>query len=352
MILLNSQIALVFAVASIFFVRGLTNFPFLQPVVFAILIIFLLYVYKPVFYLRLSILLSFIIFLIFLILYQYVFVGLKYGFANEIGRVLLPFIATFFMLLLFKKYVSNKKQFITKYIIYLTIFLFVDLVWRLLENGAIIPVNHRYELKVGGLIFIDSNFSGFIAACLFLFAYFNKLLDQRNLSFWLLLFIIVYSFSFSVYIAFILSVLFYLIYKAKALFIFFLPLFIFGLLILYHVISDDGSFLTKIVIFEFLVYEFLTSDLRTIFFGIGSGNFILYVGKASHSLFGLFAELGIVFGLVFILFTLFLMYYKELKPLMLFIVIAGFVSMFPIAYMTPVYFLIGVYLLELKNFRV
>lgn len=335
--------SLLFAMSSLFFIKGVVGSAILQPAIYVFLLLGSIFLFQPRSIKENSILLSLSIFLILLLVIQSRLIGLHYGIINEVGRVVYPFLATFIMISIFDTAIKNKRLFLKYFVIIVTILLCLDLAFRLMQSGMIFPTSNRYQLKVGGLIFIDSNFNGFLAACLLLFVLFqNQIKFDSKLTF-TLFFLALYSFSLAVYIGLFLVLLWKIVMRYKILLPFMFAAFVGLVLYVYFLVEDDGSFQTKLEIFYFFIETYLSMPASSILFGIGSGNFIEYTGRAAHSLFGLFTELGSLFVVVFLYFIYRALLNKETYVVLLFVGIVGFASIYPITYMTLIYFVLMAY---------
>jgi hypothetical protein len=265
---------------------------------------------------------------------------------NEIGRLVFPvLIVDLIFLSASLKSIKQKSASITKGLI---ILLLVDLSFRLIESGSLFPQASRYELKVGGLIFSDSNFNGFIAGFLFLYCYLDKILPRKW--FLLLLVIVFYSFSLSVWLA-VTSVLALSIFlkignKVKKYLIgilfflaFFLLIYSFNLI---QFILSDGSFKTKLQIYSVFYSVFFGDNLHLSLFGVGFGNlkYATVSDYRSHSILGLAAEGGLIWLVATIIFWIAHLRNIHSILLSLYIFVVGVISLYPVAYLAPCYFLV------------
>lgn len=327
----------------IFYVRGVTNNPFFQPAIYCGFVAFFVFIYYFCVRLRFSYLFLWLFFLVIFIAVLFIaqvnFIDFRYGMLNEIGRVLYPVVMLSVSVFICNKNDGLDLMLLRRVFAWVVVFLVIDLLYRLYVNGGVIPKFSRYDLKFGGLIFVDSNFSGVISGALLL------LLGKYDISSrvirCLLLIVFLYSFSLAAYFAMafalFLSVDFGRVVNIVKPFLLSVMIFV-G----FFYISEDGSFLTKVEIIN-NVLDLYASGFSSVFlYGIGFGNFKEIYEGAAHNLFGIFSEAGLIFAIVFLYLHYLLSRLKDNKSAVIFVLISGFVSLYPLAYLGAVYlFLIG-----------
>ena len=336
-------LANVIVLSMLFYARGITSTPYLQPALLFFPILTLLATYILIkanrvnakfIYVSLVLLCVGLIFLM-----QFNFLTFRYGIVNELGRHLYPLLILSLSILIYYKYVRDRKLFITYFFYVATFLLAVDLFFRLMQNGTFLPLVSRYDLKFGGLLFIDSNFNGVLSASLLLLSIFKFYFISLRVKI-LLFFLVCYSFSLAVYLSLIIILI--LFFRQKSVIfrwgsVLFLPFIIF---IIYDFIAEDGSFLTKVGIIQNSIVFITDFDVKYLLLGLGSGSFKDFFDGASHNLFGIFTEMGLFYIFVFIASHLYLYSNVENRLVILFILIGGVVSLFPISYLSLVYFLL------------
>lgn len=351
LILRDTQWAVVFAMSSIFYVRGFTGSALAQPVIYITLFLLFISVTRPIIN-RLSLKIFAIAFsLSILLAIQQYLIGLKYGIINEFGRIVFPLLSSLLLANWYARYVENKCKFMATFLKAILFFLILDLIFRLVQNGKLFPTYSRYELKVGGLIYLDSNFSGFLSACLWIYSLENKIIKFKSITSILYCLLILYSFSLAVYIG-LLGVFLYKAFSRNIILILIsIPICSIVIWYVYMLVSEDGSFATKLEIGEFVFNYIAMSNPETVLIGLGSGNIIDYIGRASHTLIGVGIELGLFFTLItfFILYTLF--WVEGLSALIVFISIVALAALFPIAYLSPVYCIVSIHLINVQSSR-
>jgi hypothetical protein len=275
---------------------------------------------------------------------QTTFTEHTFGFLNEFGRIVYPFLVCFIVFTISR---TNKFSF-EVYFLTLVFLLTIDTIYRLyIVNDALIPVQSRYEVKGGGLIYADSNFTAFIAGTLFFLADKYKKKLKKYVFIKTFLFVItVLSASFAAYAAFICTFFFKLVSSRKfitkiAIYILCILIFLLGLRYTQLISFNDGSLKTKIQILKYFISYLEHSDKINLFFGVGFGNFRYYNNymHASHSMPGLFVEGGIILILMSAVFYSALAFQKENRVPIVFILVAA-LSMYPIAYLAPLYILL------------
>ena len=335
--------------SSIFYARGLTNSAMGQPVVFITIFLLFIFIFRPIIT-QFSLKIFLIVFLLTLLLtIQEYLIGLKYGIINEFGRIVFPLLSSLLLANWYGRHVTNRRKFMNVFLKTVVFFLIIDLCVRLIQSGKVFPIYNRYDLKVGGLIFLDSNFNGFLSACLWIYSLESKIIKLKSSASALYFILILYSFSLAVYVGLLAVILYKICTRNIISMSIFAP--IGGILVWYTyiLISSDGSFLTKIEILEFAYNYILDADIGKILIGLGSGNLIYYVGRASHTLVGIGAELGLLFTLIVFVILIALYFVQGLSTLILFIVIVALAALFPIAYLSPVYCIISMHLINMKS---
>lgn len=330
------------------YLRGLGSNPLIQLNIYASGMVLLLWTYKGVINQKMNIernsqmlfLTSGIIGLI--LLHQSQTSYLKFSILNELGRLVLPLISVAVIL----SFLNGSMQLANlRSVVRLLIFLLLlDSLFRLYLNDGFLPIANRYSLKFGGLLFVDANFNGWIAAILYLFRA-HLMLSNRDRIF--LLYLILYSFSLAVYGGLAFTFIIRFVERAPENFRIFLYIFVIILGIILGLNINDGSFDTKvdIAINSFDIIYSASSDL--LFFGLGSGNLKDYLGHGSHTMIGIALEMGLVFVLLWFLLLKKCFKYKEENKLpMFFIICTGLLSLWPVAYMSLPLFL---FLIKVKN---
>lgn len=335
------------AFSLIFYLKGLSSSVFLQPTIyftgFLILFTFAYFSKNSNIKYRLFFIAMIVIGMMFNLIIQHIFIHHINGFLNEFGRVVFPYIATFVAFFTIKKLQSNL---IWKGLIKITIILLlIETIYRILVSGVYIPsFENRYLIKGGGIMFIDSNFTGYVAGVIYLLLpKFKGILNKVYIYRVILIFIILYSMSYSVFAGLFILLVIFFIQKFYILRIFGIIFLTIILYFLYDFISNDGSFLTKIEIIN-LAYEYVTShNFFDLVIGIGHGNFAEYFDETSHGAHN-FIGMSVEGGLIFLLINISVYYYfyknKDNRRAIIFIVWTGIVSMYPMAYMSVVYVLL------------
>lgn len=333
------------ALSTIFYIKGLTSKIFYQPVFILSIFVFIYFTFylfkiyrinkKYIFYISLT-------FILFISMLFQIANGITYtnGIVNELGRIIFPFllaISIFFIL-------ERNNELWNIFLNILIIMLLIDTLYRIFETGIYFPsLTNRYLIKTHGILFIDPNFTGYIAGTIFLllakFKNFRKVILKKII----LLLVVFYSMSFAVWAGLFIVFLFAIIKRCFILKILSLFIIAIALLSLYNFVSNDGSFLTKIQILQLSYNFFTTESFVKVLIGIGHGNFASYFAETNHgahNLIGISVEGGLLFLLVNIIFYFYLWINNENKLAIIFILSAGLVSMYPIAYMSPIYVLL------------
>lgn len=336
------------ALSSCFYLKGIFGQSFYQPTLLCALILLLFCVnYKKLIiddifiYIFINILL-----LVCLLLTQSIFVVHQYGIINEVGRVIYPIFVCLLVLMVSK---TNKFDF-EFYFYTILLLLIIDSIYRLyFVNDAFIPSNSRYEIKGGGLLYADSNFTGFISGSLFfLINRYRSKIKHYFCSKFLLFLITLLSASLASYVGFAFAFLYHF-FISRELFIKTVILILFILISIYITFIwglhsnffEDGSLKTKIQIFNYFFSFLSDGNFLDILFGVGFGNFKIYnhYPHAAHSIPGLFVDGGIFYMLLTLIFYVTSAIRKDNRAALFFMLIAGF-SMYPVAYLAPIFFLL------------
>lgn len=297
-----------------------------------------------------------------ILLIQNNYLGLKYGIVNEIGRHIVPLLYISILYFVINNKVINIKLLCQYFIKFNMLLLIVELFYRIMLSIKYNGITFQYySYKFESLIYPDSNFVGLHILSLYFFIkiyakHYN--LKYEKLYYILSIALLIFAFSRTAYLIFI----FYLIIKIiskykKSIFRFFITIIFLSIIIIvsFDVISDildDGSFKTKLYIFnEFMNIFFLNISIFTILFGVGAGNLVDIIGRESHNLFGLIFEMGFIWLIVYI-YTLYILIGKISKNAFLFllpIIISGLFSLLPLAYMS--FYYVGLLLIRKLNVR-
>ena len=330
------------AVSLLFYLRGVTNAPMLQPVFWSFIFLFIHFCSKLK---KRGVLKSTSVFFLFIafalslqILLQDYFYTLRYGLLNEIARLVFPFICSVICAEYYFSLNHESKRKLLLFIGYIfVLIIWTDLLYRLFINSGIFPSVSRYDLKFGGLVFSDSNFMGVIGVILYfyskLFLLSNRVIYISSVVF------MVYSFSFAVYFAILLFLIWS--YLSNTLRLLSLVASIIAIPSAFGVLSLDGSFALKLEIAKSFLAFLGEADFHQLLFGLGYGNFKSIFGGGSHSLFGLTVEGGLLF---FVIFSSLLYFGARFCSGYLFgsIFVIGLFSLFPIAYFSLLWFLLAI----------
>ncbi|WP_046874077.1 hypothetical protein [Vibrio diabolicus] len=249
-------------------------------------------------------------------------VYLTFGFLNAEFNIVTNFIisllSAFITYNLFNKKYMNSRLVLLSFFLYAVLFNF-DGVWRLL-NPELDNLDKLVSLGVGfqiykynSVMYSDSNFVGLQNAFILTsFIYLIKNNDVfttgrnkiiSNIIVLLMLVSLCLTFSRSAILGFFIFLVF-LFFRGKKLlkfaFILFLPLLFLAVAIEFnHFFSNDISFRSKFIIFDLTYNHLMSTSLYNVFFGVGLGNAVNYIGMGAHSLaLTLLIELGIL-GLFF-----------------------------------------------------
>ena len=251
--------------------------------------------------------------------------------------------------------------FIKKYILFCLIFFIIEFITRFHLSGLQFSIFLRptfwiwefYKLKECSLFCEDTNFiATHILSVFFLYVYVNRRYGIKvKFGYVMFLILLFLSFCRASWIAsiFSLGALIFLtknkkFYKIRIFsFIFAIVLAIFFGIYIINNLSDssDGSFLTKISIFERTVYFIKNSSFRDLMFGLGYLNSRIIVGfNVAHNLYSTFLmDTGIIgLGLILLIYlnSLFVSkYYSLFIVLPIFIFGLSFIQQFiPFVYMS------------------
>lgn len=351
------QIAILLVLFSGFFLVGINKY--FSPVYIIFLLSF------PIFFANLvktgkleksslMIILFYILPTLLLLLFHQFYLGL-YSIINEIGRHILPF-----LYLILGIYFMSKVN--VKYIAYLFIkfnlyLLIIESIYRFLTVLTTVGFSSDfYEYKLSSLFYQDSNYVAMhiLAIYFFIRIYIDYYGSHTYLkvSKSILLILLILTFSRTAYV--ILSIYYTYVFVSqykKSNFRFFITvtLMLFSISFISSIvitIVNDGSFITKLHILNVFINTFFTHiDLYTILFGIGSGNGIDFIGRASHNIFGLVLEMGLIWFLLYTTTITYLIKKSGKQGLLFFypVIISATVSLLPISYMSLYY--IGLLLL-------
>jgi len=331
-------LGILFSFASLFYLRGINSSTLTQPVLLGFGFILIVSIYKFTIVSRFKalhlLLLQSAIILFLVLVYQHYSVGLSKGILNETGRLVFPVITGFLIIVIFDMLPDQGKKVSTAYFIGTCMLLLgADLLVRLIENGTFFPSLSRYEIKRGGLIFVDSNFNGFIA---FLFYVETAKINYRFR--WVFLIFAIWSVSIAVYLCVILH--FVISFGKKYKFTSFASyiILIISLVLFSNLIFEDGSFQTKLEIINVASKGVFHHSLIS---GVGFGNFntVFDIRHPSHNLFGLFAEGGILF-ILSLLIIFFWLYRNGARLTIFYSLVIGAISLFPVAYLACYYILV------------
>jgi hypothetical protein len=256
----------------------------------------------------------------------------------------------------------NKRKEIYKYKYNILIFFMIlELLLRIAFSGS---SGSFYDYK-SSFFFKDSNFTSFVILFFIIFSVFLKdkgVWDLGKIKFFILLFLLVMTFSRASIFAFIVS---YFFVKSNnrfrtPIFIAFLAgYFYFSYLLVSNYISGesyvdiDGSFNSKFYIISVAIDNYFYLPEINKIFGIGLNNFSYYAdGRFAHNiLVTMVYEFGWIGSLSFLLFLIYAYKRigKDIAYILVPLLVAGF-SLFS-AYMPFFFVLIGCMYVELKNLQ-
>lgn len=345
--ILNKNIIITLLVGSILFLVGVNKF--LSPIIFIFLIAFPIFLYRLCIFGKIySIEIYFILYIFcvtcILTLQKY-FLYHKYGFSNELFRHLFW---VFYGLLFFEfaRNIKNKLDFYTivRYFVNISLVVFIfELLFRLFF-AILSGITSFYSFKFNSILYPDSNFTGISLLLIYIFINnFPKAFKNIHYYNYILIFLIIFCFSRTVYFLFLVYFLFNIIFSRKkyiknwiykcviVFFVLFFSLFVGSSL--YDYVEEDGSFNTKFEIFDGFVYILNNEDYSYIY-GIGSGNLFDYINRESHNIWGLTAEMGFFWLVIFLIFFIRLLFEKKFFWLTVVLLVSGFTAILPITYMT------------------
>jgi hypothetical protein len=295
------------------------------------------------------------VFAVGLLLAQITLFDLNYGLANELGRVVFPPTYFFICYTILRRYSPSK---VNDYFIF---FVKAGVALMALETAIrfflIVPMmlsrtSTFYAFKPS-LFFMDSNFTGFILVTYLSMVYyyrfkFNREVFKRDVLVISFLTLATLSRA-SIFSAFVVYFYAYFLNAGRVIKMLIITFGVGVVAILIPIVSQDGSFKTKIKIVEFF-NDWLTSPKENLLFGLGSGNMSLTYKMGSHNLIGLTIEMGFIWLAIYI--GVFLCaWYKIGKSaiwLLMPMFVAGTISLYPITY-TGVVFIGFVFMILLKS---
>jgi hypothetical protein len=207
--------------------------------------------------------------------------------------IFLPFTILFYR----KLNLSRLKKIINKYLTISTIFLVADMIRRfILMDKSVLSF---YMFKFHGIMFMDSNFSGFFAMINFAFSLY--LMDKKFIVFskafmFLQFILILLNFSRAAIIATIMLMLF-LFYRNQTLIIKIILVFmsIFIICFLFIFVASDASGASKINIFQKTMDYLKHVSIKQLLFGNGIGSSLDLLGIDAHNFIsGQLIELGFI----------------------------------------------------------
>lgn len=339
---INNIMLIVFMTSIVIYFNGVIRMPALSPAIIIPMIFFFIYIYSSLFKKKINhiffVFLFMAIFSLMILNYQFDNLVLISNYYNEIGRICVPFITTIGFLYFYNK---EKKLFEHNVKLILTIVAYIFFIFGILRvvlaGGA-----GLYSFK-DSFMFADGNFDGLIILYIYMIAMSAGYIDRKlRLIF---IFACILSFSRNIWIGLFIfeAYRFYIRNKMiSSIFLFLiLCLLIHPLYTMYNDIVTDGSFLTKLEIFNFFIQWVNNSKIDNLILGLGSNNLMMFFERGSHNLFGLTIELGFMFMSVYLLFLITFtcrFINKRYRFIVLFVVIlTGFVSLYPITYMSVFY---------------
>jgi hypothetical protein len=223
-------------------------------------------------------------------------------------------------IIIFSRIISRDEliNIIKKYMVISNIFLLLDIVWRFYRRDmAYTGIFAFYNYKFNGIMFMDSNFSGFFALINFSFLLYLRdykiiFFSRKRIFFQFLL--IVFNLSRAAIIA-SLILCFYLLFKKQkiAMKIFIMFVFVVFINIFLVLIISDPSFQTKIDIFTKTIEYLRNASVRQLVFGNGLTSSIIFLGRSAHNYISLLIiEMGFV-ALLLILLLFFCIYFSTRK---------------------------------------
>jgi len=353
------QITTILVTFSSFFLYGFLGDSFFQPVYLG-LMLSVLYILISLEYTTISnsMIIYFLIGLSFLLLFfiQDIRGDLADGYLKGLGRIYIPML--YFPLTV--HLLKNEDEDILLKIINIfikinIIFYFIDFLSRFIYvfiNMGFISFQRFYAYKENSFFYQDSNFIAvmILASILFLRSLEHIYKTNYNKEKIILFVLLFFTFSRAAIASYILL---YFFKPKKYSFLEKLLLIILILILSYFLwlfFSEDGSLITKFEIIDFSI-KVMFENINNFLFGVGTGNLKNIYIRASHNLIGLIAELGFI-GTIIYAFNLWYIYKKiDIYFIYIFlpILISG-LSMFPIAYLQPVYIMLAfIFLIKYKK---
>lgn len=275
---------------------------------------------------------------------QNIIYELKHGIINEIGRHIIPLLYITLLLSLSERYDNrNLDKLAHRFIRFNVYLLSFEGFFRITKSILSGAGGSFYAYKGNSILFPDSNFVGLQIVGLYLFIEFfftKKTIYTKYKA--ILLILLVLTFSRTAYLI-LLPFLIWKLWKNTHLLlkIFVSTIGSFGFVIalikIYNDIVEDGSFKTKVKIYENFIDLFIDDLNNTTFFlGIGSGNLISIINRESHNLIGLTFEMGFIWVIIFMGTIIYLGKISGKKGILYvsLLMISGIISLLPITYMT------------------
>lgn len=332
--------------------NGLVKLPILSPAILFTIISPLLLIgvrrnwkVKKDFFYPISISLLFFL----LVTYQVQHIDLKYGALNEYFRHVFPWI---FASVGFLFWYQRSQVEIEKIFVGFAWILVLSSISRILYSFIFVGSGF-YSLKYSSIFYPDSNFEGFLGLVFYLMASRSKSENFYSAR-WLFLVVCLLSLSRAVWIVLALYFLKTMWFKQRRhiqailLLILLFPMLYFMYFFI-NTVKVDGSFITKLELIQVIFVSFAkTVWLDELLFGIGSGNLIDFYGRESHNLFGLTVEMGLVWLTVYVIAFVYVLKKCLSSVDILFVFLPACISLFPVAYMGPVF--LGCYLLDKRRY--
>lgn len=236
------------------------------------------------------------VFIVYLLLTQFVVGTNIHTFANVLISFFIFIVLLHLGLLIQYKDLIKATHLFIKFSILL---LFFEAFWRLthpqwvLDSGALVSEEDIsiYPFKMSSFMFQDSNFVGTYTATMFFFCNYLKGISRKRIRTYQTIFglLSVLTLSRAAVLGIVLVVLIrYLSKKVKTNILFViglgLPLFIYSLFYIFRIIEQDDSFLSKFFIFNQTIDYWRTTDWMHRLFGVGFANAKYYLGIGSHNL--------------------------------------------------------------------
>lgn len=328
-------------------VPGFSKSPVFQPVLYVLPVLLLWMFYRASVsqkHLGRQSLIIVCVFLLFSLLVAQFSAGMPIDFFNEFARLCLPPLVALVCFQVSSSTWRGARMEIQKRAVmrWSLVILTLDCILRIYEPLSTLSFS-RYDYKYGGFFYSDSNFNGTIAACLYIFMLDYKFSMRFERRWALLLSLISVSYAVIIGLATVMLWRFFIGARKNArettllatIGLAFAPLLIFSSTFFVALLLSNGSFQTKLEIYE-LVFSHFKSNPDQLWIGLGSGQLRETIGWDSHNIVGLAAEIGIVGSIaVLLMFCLILTISSSLS---VFLLSVGSISLFPIAYLTPVFF--------------